>query len=128
VLSPGHYQSTYWRSTDYGLTWTQSAGTVTTATPYDDLYFRRGVITAADGSLLAPMYGHLAGTPRDASVLAHSVDGGVNWTVISTVAAAPATAGTEGRDEPTIARVVNGDMVAVMRQAAPINPAVCNGA
>lgn len=128
MLSPGHYESTYWRSSDYGLTWTQSAGRVSTPTPYGDLYFQRGIITAADGSLLAPMYGHLLGTPRDASVLARSVDRGATWTVISTIAAAPAVAGSEGRDEPTIARGAGGDLIAVMRQYAPINPAVCNGA
>jgi len=61
-------------------------------------------------------------------MLARSTDGGVTWRIVSTIATTPAGWAIEGRSEPTMARAANGDLVVVMRQDAPINPAVCNGA
>jgi len=122
------FETKFWRSHDYGTTWDQQSGTISAPDSYDALYFHRGVLAARDGSLLATTYGYLNGDPKYRSMLARSTDGGTTWQIVSTIATTPAGWTIEGRSEPTMARAANGDLVVVMRQSAPINPAVCNGA
>jgi hypothetical protein len=122
------FTTTFWRSHDYGTTWDQQSGTISAPGSYDAVYFHRGVMAARDGSLLATTYGYLHGDPKYRSMLARSTDGGTTWHIVSTIATTPAGWVIEGRSEPTMARAANGDLVVVMRQSAPINPAVCNGA
>jgi BNR repeat-like domain len=127
VVGSRVFQTTFWRSHDYGATWNQQNGTISAADSYDALFFHRGIVAGRDGSLLAAIYGYRTGDPKFRSMLARSSDDGVTWQIVSTIATSPAGATIEGRDEPTIIRASNGDLVAVMRQSAPINPAVCNG-
>lgn len=121
------FQTTYWRSLDHGETWDEHTGSISAADSYDAVYFHRGIVAARDGSLLATTYGYLNGDPRYRSMLARSRDGGATWQIESTIAKTPSTLSIEGMSEPTMARAANGDLVVVMRQNAPINPAVCNG-
>jgi len=121
------FQTTFWRSHDYGATWNEQNGTISADSAYDAVYFHRGIVTARDGSLLAPTYGYLNGDPKYRSMLARSTDGGATWRIVSTIATTPAGWSIEGRSEPTMARAANGDLVVVMRQSAPVNPDVCNG-
>ncbi|MHB8185130.1 MAG: exo-alpha-sialidase [Dermatophilaceae bacterium] len=121
------FQTTFWRSHDYGATWDEQHGTISAADSYDAVYFHRGIVAGRDGSLLAPTYGYLNGDPRYRSMLARSTDGGATWRIVSTIATSPAGWRIEGRSEPTMARAANGDLVVVMRQNAPVSPAVCNG-
>jgi hypothetical protein len=127
--SGGHvtFQTSLWRSTDLGVTWSKSLGVVSAADRYDALWFHRGIITGRDGALLAPMYGYLHGDPSYRTVLAKSTDRGVTWRIISTVATLRTGAFGEGRTEPTMARAANGDLLVVMRQNAPVNPTICGG-
>jgi BNR repeat-like domain/F5/8 type C domain len=121
------FATKFWRSHDYGTTWDQHAGTISAPDSYDAVYFHRGILAARDGSLLATTYGYLDGDPKYRSMLARSTDGGTTWRIVSTIATTPAGATIEGRSEPTMARAANGDLVVLMRQSAPINPAVCTG-
>jgi hypothetical protein len=121
-------ETTFWRSHDYGATWVVWHGTITAATAYDAVYFQRGIVVGRDGSLLATTYGYLHGQTKYRSMLARSTDGGATWRIVSTIAKGPARSKTEGMSEPTMARAADGDLVVVMRQSAPINRNVCNGA
>jgi hypothetical protein len=121
------FTTKFWRSHDYGTTWDQQSGTISAPDSYDAVYFHRGIVAGRDGSLLATTYGYLNGDPKYRSMLARSTDGGTTWRIVSTIATTPAGWTIEGRSEPTMARAANGDLVVVMRQSAPINPAVCNG-
>jgi hypothetical protein len=121
------FQTTFWRSRDFGTTWDKQNGTISAPDSYDAVYFHRGIVAGRDGSLLATTYGYLDGDPKYRSMLARSTDGGATWLIVSTIATTPAGWTIEGRSEPTMARAANGDLVVVMRQSAPINPAVCNG-
>jgi hypothetical protein len=121
-------KTTFWRSHDYGATWVEQHGTITASDAYDVVYFQRGIVVGKDGSLLATTYGYLHGQTKYRSMLARSTDGGATWRVVSTIAQLPAGQKTEGMSEPTMVRVADGDLVVVMRQSAPINRNVCNGA
>jgi len=121
------FQTRFWRSHDFGSTWVEQSGTISAPDSYDALWFHRGMVAGRDGSLLATTYGYLNGDPKYRSMLARSTDDGATWRIVSTIATSPAGWSIEGRSEPTMARAANGDLVVVMRQSAPINPAVCNG-
>ena len=123
-----HFATTFWRSRDYGATWVQRHGTISARDAYDALFFHRGILAGRDGSLLATTHGDLHGEHKYRSMLARSTDGGATWRIVSTIAKSPAGWRIEGRSEPTMARATNGDLVVVMRQSAPVNPNVCNGA
>ena len=127
--SIGHltFQTSIWRSTDLGVTWSKSLGVVSATSRYDALWFHRGITTGRDGSLLATMYGYLHGDPAYRTVLAKSTDRGATWRIISTVATLRAGGAGEGSTEPTMARAANGNLLVVMRQNAPVNPAICTG-
>jgi hypothetical protein len=121
-------KTTFWRSHDYGATWVEQHGMITASDAYDVVYFQRGIVVGRDGSLLATSYGYLHGQTRYCSMLARSTDGGATWRIVSTIAKVPAGRKTEGMSEPTMAKAADGDLVVVMRQRAPINRSVCNGA
>lgn len=121
------FQTTFWRSHDYGVTWVERHGTISAGTAYDAVFFHRGIVAGRNGSLLATTHGYLHGDHKYRSMLARSTDGGATWRIVSTIAKTPAGWRIEGRSEPTMARAANGDLVVVMRQSAPVNPAVCNG-
>jgi len=129
-LSRGSKQftTTFWRSHDFGATWVQRQGTISAGDAYDALFFHRGILAGRDGSLLATTHGYLHGEHKYRSMLARSTDGGATWRIVSTIATSPPGWRIEGRSEPTMARATNGDLVVVMRQSAPVNPNVCNGA
>ena len=120
--------TTFWRSHDYGATWVVQHGTITAGTAYDVVYFQRGIVLGRDGSLLATTYGLLHGETKYRSMLARSTDLGLTWHIVSTIAKVPAGRTTKDMSEPTMARAADGDLVVVMRQSAPINRNVCNGA
>ena len=122
------FKTTFWRSHDYGATWVVQHGTVTAGDGYDVVYFQRGIVVGRDGSLLATTYGYLHGETKYRSMLARSTDGGATWRIVSTIAKVPAGPKTGDMSEPTMARAADGDLVVVMRQSAPINRNVCNGA
>lgn len=121
------FQTTFWRSHDYGATWVERHGTISAGAAYDAVFFHRGILAGRNGSLLATTHGYLHGDHKYRSMLARSTDGGATWRIVSTIAKTPAGWRIEGRSEPTMARAANGDLVVVMRQSAPVNPAVCNG-
>ena len=121
-------KTTFWRSHDYGATWVVQHGTITGGDAHDVVYFQRGIVVGRDGSLLATTYGYLHGEAKYRSMLARSTNGGATWRIVSTIANLPAGRKTEGMSEPTMARAADGDLVVVMRQSAPINRNVCNGA
>jgi hypothetical protein len=121
-------ETTFWRSHDYGATWVVQHGTITAGDAYDVVYFQRGIVVGRDGSLLATTYGYLHGETKYRSMLARSTDGGATWRIVSTIAKVPAGPKTGDMSEPTMARAADGDLVVVMRQSAPINRNVCNGA
>jgi BNR repeat-like domain len=121
------FQTTYWRSPDSGATWDEHRGTISADQAYDAIFFHRGIVVARDGSLLAPTYGYLNGDPHYRWMLARSTDGGATWRIMSIIATTPSGWSIEGRSEPTMARATNGDLVVVMRQNAPVSPAICNG-
>jgi hypothetical protein len=122
------FRTTFWRSHDFGATWVERHGTISAGVAYDALFFHRGILAGRDGSLLATTHGYLHGEHKYRSMLARSTDGGATWRIVSTIATSPAGWRIEGRSEPTMARAANGDLVVVMRQSAPVNPNVCNGA
>ena len=121
------FQTTFWRSHDYGATWVERHGTISAGDAYDAVFFHRGILAGRNGSLLATTHGYLHGDHKYRSMLARSTDGGATWRIVSTIAKTPAGWRIEGRSEPTMARAANGDLVVVMRQSAPVNPAACNG-
>ena len=121
------FRTTFWRSHDYGATWVEGHGTVSAGDAYDAVFFHRGILAGRNGSLLATTHGYLHGDRKYRSMLARSTDGGATWRIVSTIAKSPVGWRIEGRSEPTMARAANGDLVVVMRQSAPVNPAVCNG-
>ena len=121
------FQTMFWRSHDYGVTWAQGHGTISAGQAYDAVFFHRGIVAGRDGSLLATTHGYLHGEHKYRSMLARSTDGGATWRIVSTIAKSPAGWRIEGRSEPTMARAANGDLVVVMRQSAPVSPNVCNG-
>ena len=121
------FQTTFWRSHDFGAIWVEQHGTISAGDAYDAVYFHRGILAGRNGSLLATTHGYLHGEQKYRSILARSTDGGATWRIVSTIATSPARWRIEGRSEPTMARATNGDLVVVMRQSAPVNPNVCNG-
>jgi hypothetical protein len=128
ATSAKQLETTFWRSHDYGATWVVQHGTITAPDAYDVVYFQRGIVVGRDGSLLATTYGYLHGETKYRSMLARSTDGGATWRIVSTIARLPAGRTTVDMSEPTMARAADGDLVVVMRQSAPINRNVCNGA
>ncbi|WP_141788952.1 exo-alpha-sialidase [Oryzihumus leptocrescens] len=120
------FTTTSWTSPDDGATWSSPRlGTLTTTTPMRFVYFHRSLVVGLHGDLLTTVYGCDEHSQRYRTLLARSVDGGLNWRISALIADEGTS--NEGRSEPTMVRASNGDLVAVIRQAAPVNPAVCAG-
>lgn len=74
----------------------------------------RSVLREPDGTLLATLYGHLAGQEKYNCTLVRSQDEGLTWNYVSTIAYAADIPG-EGFCEPVLARVADGTLLTVMR-------------
>lgn len=74
----------------------------------------RTVLREPDGTLLATLYGHLAGQEKYNCMLVRSQDEGRTWAFASTIAYAAEIPG-EGFCEPVLARVADGSLLVVMR-------------
>jgi hypothetical protein len=74
----------------------------------------RSVLRAPDGTLLATLYGHLAGQAKYNCMLVRSQDEGLTWDYVSTIAYAADIPG-QGFCEPVLARVADGSLLTVMR-------------
>jgi hypothetical protein len=74
----------------------------------------RSVLLESDGSLLATMYGYFEGDGRRRSIVVRSTDDGASWEYVSTIARDPAF-GTEGFNEPVMARVKDSSLLVLMR-------------
>lgn len=72
------------------------------------------LIEMEDGSRLASGYGHFPNELKYRAYLIRSTDRGKSWQYFSTIAYAP-DIGSEGFCEPSIARLRNGRLIAVMR-------------
>ncbi|MBO9606956.1 MAG: exo-alpha-sialidase [Paenibacillaceae bacterium] len=109
-------------STDNGLTW--STATATLTLPYDQYAFPaypfRGAMSNTDymlmpdGTLRLAMYGKYATDSSNRVLWAQSTDGGISWSVTSTIAYTPGI-GPEGYDEVAVERVADHSLLAVMR-------------
>lgn len=74
----------------------------------------RTVYREPDGSLLATLYGHLAGHAKYNCMLIRSEDEGQTWEFVSIIAHSETIPG-EGFCEPVLARVADGSLLTVMR-------------
>ena len=74
----------------------------------------RTVLCEPDGTLLATLYGHLAGQEKYNCMLVRSQDEGRTWDFVSIIAYAVDIAG-EGFCEPVLARVADGSLLTIMR-------------
>lgn len=81
------------------------------------MIFDRSVFREPDGALLATMYGRFAGDTNDRSIVVRSTDSGENWEYVSTIGYDPSLPG-EGLNEPVMARVADGSLLAIMRTAS----------
>lgn len=110
------------QSADNGETWTTTEGKLVTSLPMKCIAAGSGrggfaftwVLRMEDGTLGAALYGYYATDTKYRTIWARSIDGGANWSVVSTVAYDP-NVGPEGYCEPTVARVADGSLLCVMR-------------
>jgi hypothetical protein len=118
-----HEQRIRWvASPDHGETWATTEGKLLTPVPMKCVVAGSGrggfaftwVLNMGNGTLGAALYGCYATDTKYRTVWAHSVDGGVNWSIVSTIAYDPAI-GPEGYCEPTVARVADGSLLCIMR-------------
>lgn len=147
----------YHTSTDNGETWTHHVtagdiGKVTFPVNVDWFRLHRGIVENSDGSLLAVAYGNFntdptdtieqqqgssivtGSTRRDRAMLIKSVDGGVNWSYVSTIAYDRNLYNSykqtgvidrydryEGFNETALARTKDGNLLAVLRTGSYIS-------
>ena len=78
------------------------------------IVIHRSILEAADGTLLATMYGRFAGDSLDRSILTSSTDGGIMWKYLSTIGYDP-NIGGEGLNEPCVVKLANGCLFCFMR-------------
>ncbi len=78
------------------------------------MVLNRTVMREPDGSLLATLYGHLAGQEKYNCMLVRSRDEGMTWDYVSSIAYDADIPG-QGFCEPVMARVADGSLLAVMR-------------
>jgi hypothetical protein len=123
-----------WESEDFGDSWRQQKGVLTAPFGMSAAYFHRAVVPSRNrGSLLATVYGRRVGDRRDETWLVRSADRGRTWAVESTIASvaefdwSSSVTRREGFNEPSMARLPDGRLMAVVRQSAPVNPSVCRG-
>ncbi|WP_263164970.1 sialidase family protein [Streptomyces sp. SCSIO ZS0520] len=115
------------RSSDGGATWRRGNGTMTAPGPMKPIPSGKGlggfvlinrVLENPDGSLYQSAYGYYAGDAKYRQVLLVSTDGGVDWSVRSTVAVDPGLSGEasyEGFDEGSVVRLADGSLLTLMR-------------
>jgi hypothetical protein len=117
-----HAEMHYEKSTDKGMTWKHYTGTVTFPkqiktsgkSTWSSIGFHRTLMRMPDGSIQGTMYGHYATDDKYRSLWVKSVDGGANWTVVSTIAYNPLV-GSESFCEPVVQRCADGSLLCVMR-------------
>jgi hypothetical protein len=76
------------------------------------------ILKSRDGGLLVPMYGKLVGDKYDRSFLMKSMDGGLHWSYLSTIAKVDMPwpgMGNEGANEPGLARLADGRLICLLR-------------
>jgi hypothetical protein len=117
-----HAEMHYTKSMDKGITWNHYTGTVTFPKPikctdkstWSSMVFHRTMMLFPDGSIQGTMYGYYASDNKYRSIWVKSVDGGANWTVVSTIAFNPLI-GSESFCEPVVKRCADGSLLCVMR-------------
>ncbi|MCB4209024.1 sialidase family protein [Arthrobacter sp. UM1] len=119
------FTTLYWRSEDAGRRWTEHQGRAFVTEPFESLYFHRGVLVAPDGEWLVPAYGHKKGQRHYTSLLMSSKDKGETWKSVSQFG--EGVHGGEGVTEPSVEFNSRGELVAVYRVQATVNPRICRG-
>ncbi len=117
-----HAEMHYSKSLDKGKTWNPYTGTVTfpkqikrmDKSTWSSIVFHRTLMLMPDGSIQGTMYGHYASDTKYRSIWVKSIDGGANWTVVSTIAYNPLI-GSESFCEPVVTRCADGSLLCVMR-------------
>src|SRR3989339_1450146 len=117
-----HARCHFWQSPDNGATWIHDSGTVTfpenitelNLSGWSSILFYRTMIQMPDGSLQGTMYGKYVGDLKYRCLWVKSIDGGVNWNVVSTIAYDGVT-GAEGFCEPVVSRCADSSLLCVMR-------------
>ncbi|RAV20925.1 FIMAH domain-containing protein [Paenibacillus contaminans] len=100
------------RSSDNGATWTNEV-IVGTGLAWSAVSAK--IIELSNGDLLIPLYGRVAGVPRDRATVVRSTDKGLTWPSSSEVTLA--ASGTIGMNEEGIAELENGHIKALVRSA-----------
>jgi hypothetical protein len=80
--------------------------------------FHGCILPSQDGGLLVPMYGKFDGDKFYRSLLMKSMDGGLNWSYLSTIAKVDQPLpgmGDEGFNEPGLARLADGRLICLLR-------------
>ncbi len=117
-----HAEVHYSKSFDKGKTWNPYTGAVTfpkqikriDKSTWSSIVFHRTLISMPDGSIQGTMYGRYASDSKYRSLWVRSMDGGANWTVVSTIAYNPLI-GSESFCEPVVTRCADGSLLCVMR-------------
>lgn len=119
-------------SHDNGATWTARTGDMTTPTamrtissttdrpgsPLGGYVLVHPAVEDPDGTLYQSAYGYYAGDTKYRQLVLRSTDGGLHWTVASTVAVDPGLSSDpryEGFCEGALERVADGSLLIVMR-------------
>lgn len=123
--SQKEFSTLFWRSEDAGKSWTEHRGKAAVKEPFESLYFHRGILVSPDGEWLVPAYGHKKGHRHYTSLIMSSRDKGETWQSVSQFG--EGVHAGEGVTEPSIEFNSRGELVAVYRVKAPINPRVCRG-
>ena len=117
-----HAEMHYSKSLDKGKTWNPYIGIVTfpkqimsmDKSTWSSIVFHRTIMSMPDGSIQGTMYGRYASDTKYRSLWVKSIDGGANWTVVSTIAYNPLI-GLESFCEPVVKRCADGSLLCVMR-------------
>jgi hypothetical protein len=117
-----HAEMHYSKSLDKGKTWNPYTGMVTfpkqikrmDKSTLSSMVFHRTLMLMPDGSIQGTMYGYYASDAKYRSIWVKSVDGGANWTVVSTIAFNPLI-GSESFCEPVVTKCADGSLLCVMR-------------
>jgi hypothetical protein len=83
-----------------------------------EMVFHGCILSSQDGGLLVPMYGKLPGDKYYRVILTKSMDEGLHWTYLSTIAHTDHPwpgMGDEGPNEPGLARLADGRLICLLR-------------